>query len=99
MLYEVITPLAIERLKTAIRQAREFGLLGTDILGTGFEFDVELRYGAGAFVCGEETALIHSMEGERGEPTFKPPFPAVEGVITSYSIHYTKLYEYRFLNL
>ncbi len=72
-------PLAIERLKTAIRQAREFGLLGTDILGTGFEFDVELRYGAGAFVCGEETALIHSMEGERGEPTFKPPFPAVEG--------------------
>ena len=72
-------PLAIERLKTAIGQAREVGLLGDDILGTGFCFDVELRYGAGAFVCGEETALIHSMEGLRGEPTFKPPFPSVSG--------------------
>jgi NADH:ubiquinone oxidoreductase subunit F (NADH-binding)/(2Fe-2S) ferredoxin/ferredoxin len=72
-------PLAIERLKIAIGQAREYGLLGQDILGTGFNFDIELRYGAGAFVCGEETALIHSMEGERGEPTFKPPFPSVEG--------------------
>ncbi len=74
-------PLAIERLKIAIRQAREYGLLGTDILGSGFDFDVEIRYGAGAFVCGEETALIHSMEGERGEPTFKPPFPAQSGYL------------------
>ncbi|MEG2178333.1 MAG: NADH-ubiquinone oxidoreductase-F iron-sulfur binding region domain-containing protein [Bacteroidales bacterium] len=72
-------PLAIQRLKTAIGQAREYGLLGKDILGTGFDFDMEIRYGAGAFVCGEETALIHSMEGKRGEPTFKPPFPAVSG--------------------
>ncbi len=74
-------PLAIERLKTAINQAREYGLLGKDILGTGFNFDIELRYGAGAFVCGEETALIHSMEGNRGEPTFKPPFPSEEGYL------------------
>ncbi len=72
-------PLAINRLQTAIGQAREYGLLGEDILGTGFNFDVELRLGAGAFVCGEETALIHSMEGLRGEPTVKPPFPAVSG--------------------
>lgn len=72
-------PLAIQRLKVAIKQAREYGLLGNDILGTGFNFDVELRYGAGAFVCGEETALIHSMEGLRGEPTVKPPFPAESG--------------------
>lgn len=72
-------PLAINRLLTAIDQAREYGLLGEDILGSGFNFDIELRYGAGAFVCGEETALIHSMEGFRGEPTFKPPFPAQEG--------------------
>ena len=72
-------PLAIDRLKIAIKQAREYGLLGEDILGTGFNFDIELRYGAGAFVCGEETALIHSMEGKRGEPTLKPPFPAVRG--------------------
>ena len=54
-------------------------MLGEDILGTGFNFDIELRYGAGAFVCGEETALIHSMEGKRGEPTLKPPFPAEAG--------------------
>jgi NADP-reducing hydrogenase subunit HndC len=74
-------PLAIHRLKIAIDQAREYGLLGTDILGSGFDFDVEIRYGAGAFVCGEETALIHSMEGERGEPTFKPPFPAQSGYL------------------
>jgi NADP-reducing hydrogenase subunit HndC len=74
-------PLAIERLKTAIGQAREYGLLGNDILGTGFSFDIELRYGAGAFVCGEETALIHSMEGLRGEPTMKPPFPSVSGYL------------------
>ena len=74
-------PLAIERLQIALAQARENGLLGTDILGSGFDFDIELRYGAGAFVCGEETALIHSMEGQRGEPTFKPPFPAVSGYL------------------
>lgn len=74
-------PLAIERLQIAIAQARECGMLGTDILGSGFSFDIELRYGAGAFVCGEETALIHSMEGQRGEPTFKPPFPAVSGYL------------------
>ena len=74
-------PLAIERLQIALGQAREYGLLGTDIMGSGFDFDIELRYGAGAFVCGEETALIHSMEGQRGEPTFKPPFPAVSGYL------------------
>jgi NADP-reducing hydrogenase subunit HndC len=74
-------PLAIQRLKVAIRQAKEYGLQGQDILGTGFSFDVELRYGAGAFVCGEETALIHSMEGLRGEPTNKPPFPAESGFL------------------
>ena len=74
-------PLAIHRLQVAIAQAREIGLLGPDILGSGFDFDIELRYGAGAFVCGEETALIHSMEGMRGEPTFKPPFPAVQGYL------------------
>ena len=72
-------PLAIERLKIAIEQARELGVIGKDIFGTGFDFDVELRYGAGAFVCGEETSLIHSMEGLRGEPTVKPPFPSVSG--------------------
>jgi NADP-reducing hydrogenase subunit HndC len=72
-------PLAIERLKTAIIQASELGLLGNNILGTGFNFEISLRYGAGAFVCGEETALIHSMEGLRGEPTVKPPFPAESG--------------------
>ncbi len=72
-------PLAIERLKIAIEQARSLGVLGKDIFGTGFDFDVELRYGAGAFVCGEETSLIHSMEGLRGEPTVKPPFPSVSG--------------------
>ncbi|HBL76875.1 MAG: NADH dehydrogenase [Bacteroidetes bacterium GWF2_42_66] len=74
-------PLAIQRLKVAINQAKEYGLLGTDILGTGFHFDIELKYGAGAFVCGEETALIHSMEGLRGEPTVKPPFPAESGYL------------------
>ena len=72
-------PLAIQRLKIAIEQAREYGLLGKNIFGSDFNFDIELRYGAGAFVCGEETALIHSMEGERGEPTVKPPFPSVSG--------------------
>jgi NADP-reducing hydrogenase subunit HndC len=74
-------PLAIERLKIAINQAREYGLLGNNIFGTGFDFDIKLRYGAGAFVCGEETALIHSMEGLRGEPTVKPPFPAEAGYL------------------
>jgi NADH:ubiquinone oxidoreductase subunit F (NADH-binding)/(2Fe-2S) ferredoxin/NAD-dependent dihydropyrimidine dehydrogenase PreA subunit len=74
-------PLAIQRLKTAIKQAREYGLLGEGIFGTSFSFDITLRYGAGAFVCGEETALIHSMEGLRGEPTFKPPFPSESGYL------------------
>ena len=72
-------PLAIQRLLIAIEQARELGLLGRDIMGSGFNFDIELKYGAGAIVCGEETALIHSMEGHRGEPTVKPPFPAESG--------------------
>ncbi|MBR1836164.1 MAG: NADH-quinone oxidoreductase subunit NuoF [Kiritimatiellae bacterium] len=69
-------PLAVSRLQMAIDQARACGLLGENILGTGFSFDIEIKLGAGAFVCGEETALIHSMEGQRGEPTTKPPFPA-----------------------
>jgi NADH:ubiquinone oxidoreductase subunit F (NADH-binding)/(2Fe-2S) ferredoxin len=73
-------PLAIKRLELAIEQARALGLLGENILGGGFDFDIELKFGAGAFVCGEETALIHSIEGKRGEPTFKPPFPAVSGL-------------------
>lgn len=73
-------PLAIERLKIAIAQAREYGLLGENILGSGFNFDIQLSYGAGAFVCGEETALIASIEGSRGEPTVKPPFPAQSGL-------------------
>jgi NADH:ubiquinone oxidoreductase subunit F (NADH-binding)/NAD-dependent dihydropyrimidine dehydrogenase PreA subunit len=74
-------PLAIERLKIAIEQAGELGFLGKNIFGSGFDFDIGLKYGAGAFVCGEETALIHSMEGERGEPTLKPPFPAESGYL------------------
>ncbi|MBN2215063.1 MAG: NADH-quinone oxidoreductase subunit NuoF [Bacteroidales bacterium] len=74
-------PLAIERLKIAINQAKEFGFLGRNILDSDFHFDIEIRYGAGAFVCGEETALIHSMEGGRGEPTLKPPFPAQSGYL------------------
>ncbi|MBR5079736.1 MAG: NADH-quinone oxidoreductase subunit NuoF [Victivallales bacterium] len=69
-------PLAVSRLQLAIDQARELGLLGKNIMGTGFDFDINIKLGAGAFVCGEETALIHSMEGLRGEPTTKPPFPA-----------------------
>lgn len=73
-------PLAINRLEIAIKQARKLGLLGEDIFSTGFNFDIGLRYGAGAFVCGEETALIHSVEGKRGEPSSKPPFPAQRGV-------------------
>ena len=74
-------PLAIERLNIAIEQAREYGLLGKKLFGTDFDFDIELRLGAGAFVCGEETALIHSVEGCRGEPTKKPPFPAESGYL------------------
>jgi len=73
-------PLAINRLEIAIKQARKLGLLGENIFSTGFNFDIGLRYGAGAFVCGEETALIHSVEGKRGEPSSKPPFPAQRGV-------------------
>ncbi|MDF2612629.1 MAG: hypothetical protein K0S71_415 [Clostridia bacterium] len=72
-------PLAIKRLEKAIKDAREYGLLGKNILGSDLEFDIEIKFGAGAFVCGEETALIHSMEGMRGEPTTKPPFPAASG--------------------
>lgn len=72
-------PLAIKRLKIAMDQAREAGFLGKNILGSGFNFDIGLKYGAGAFVCGEETALIRSMEGNRGEPVMKPPYPAEKG--------------------
>ena len=73
-------PLAVKTLKTAIQQARSFGLLGDNILDSGFAFDLEVRMGAGAFVCGEETALISSIEGKRGEPRTRPPFPAVKGL-------------------
>ena len=73
-------PIAIHRLEVAINQAREYGLLGEDIFGTGFNFDIKLRFGAGAFVCGEETALMTSIEGNRGEPRPRPPFPAVKGL-------------------
>lgn len=72
-------PLAIHRLETAIKQAREYNFLGKDLFGSGFDFDVEIRLGAGAFVCGEETALINSIEGHRGEPRKKPPFPSEQG--------------------
>ncbi|HEY5575581.1 MAG TPA: NADH-quinone oxidoreductase subunit NuoF [Clostridiaceae bacterium] len=73
-------PIAVQRLEVAIAQARDYGLLGKNIFETGFDFDVEIRLGAGAFVCGEETALMRSIEGERGMPTPKPPFPAVSGL-------------------
>ncbi len=73
-------PLAVKRLQIGIDKAKAEGLLGDDILGSGFSFDIQIKYGAGAFVCGEETALIHSIEGKRGEPTFKPPYPAVSGL-------------------
>jgi len=73
-------PLAIERLKFAIEKAEEYGFLGKNILGSNFSFDIELKYGAGAFVCGEETALIKSIEGKRGEPVVKPPYPAQKGL-------------------
>ena len=73
-------PIAVKRLQIAIDQAREYGLLGTDIFGTGFDFDLDIRLGAGAFVCGEETALMTSIEGKRGEPRPRPPFPAQKGL-------------------
>jgi NADH:ubiquinone oxidoreductase subunit F (NADH-binding)/(2Fe-2S) ferredoxin len=73
-------PIAVKRLEIAINQAREYGLLGNDIFGTGFSFDIDIRLGAGAFVCGEETALMNSIEGLRGEPRPRPPFPAVKGL-------------------
>ncbi len=79
-------PIAVERLKIAIGQAREYGLLGKNIFGTDFSFDIELRLGAGAFVCGEETALMTSIEGNRGEPRPRPPFPAVKGLFESPTI-------------
>ncbi len=73
-------PIAVQRLKIAINQAREYGLLGENILGTGFKFDIDIRLGAGAFVCGEETALLESIEGKRGQPRVKPPYPATCGL-------------------
>ena len=73
-------PIAVNRLEIALKQAREYGLIGKDIFGTGFNFDIDLRLGAGAFVCGEETALLTSIEGNRGEPHPRPPFPAVKGL-------------------
>ena len=73
-------PIAVNRLQIAIKQAREYGLLGKDIFGTGFDFDMDIRLGAGAFVCGEETALMTSIEGKRGEPRPRPPFPAAKGL-------------------
>ena len=79
-------PIAVKRLQIAIGQARENGLLGKNILGTGFDFDLDLRLGAGAFVCGEETALMTSIEGHRGEPRPRPPFPAVKGLFGQPSV-------------
>ena len=73
-------PLAVKRLKEAIKQARDAGILGDNIFGSGKRFDIEIKEGAGAFVCGEETALIASIEGKRGMPTLKPPFPAEKGL-------------------
>ena len=73
-------PIAVSRLKLAIKQAREMGLLGENIMGTGFNFDCHIRLGAGAFVCGEETALLNSIEGKRGMPRPRPPFPAIKGL-------------------
>ncbi len=79
-------PLAIDRLKSAIKQMREYGLLGKNILGSDFSFDIKIKEGAGAFVCGEETALIGSIEGKRGMPKSRPPFPAVSGLFKSPTI-------------
>lgn len=73
-------PIAVERFSIAIKQAREYGILGKNIFGTDFEFDVDIRLGAGAFVCGEETALLESIEGKRGQPRVKPPYPANQGL-------------------
>src|SRR5699024_7191293 len=73
-------PIAVKRLQIAIDQAREYGLLGKNIFDSGFDFDIDIRLGAGAFVCGEETALMTSIEGKRGEPRVRPPFPAVKGL-------------------
>ncbi len=73
-------PIAVKRLGIAIKQAREYGLLGKDLFGSGFDFDIDIRLGSGAFVCGEETALMTSIEGHRGEPHPRPPFPAVKGL-------------------
>ncbi|MCI9032134.1 MAG: NADH-quinone oxidoreductase subunit NuoF [Clostridia bacterium] len=73
-------PIAVERLEIAIAQARDYGILGKNVMGLGYDFDIELRLGAGAFVCGEETALLQSTEGKRGEPRQRPPFPAVKGL-------------------
>ena len=79
-------PIAVKRLEIAIQQAHEYGLLGENIFGTGFNFDIHIRLGAGAFVCGEETALMNSIEGKRGEPRPRPPFPAVKGLFQKPSI-------------
>ncbi|MDL2324218.1 NADH-quinone oxidoreductase subunit NuoF [Ruminococcaceae bacterium OttesenSCG-928-A16] len=79
-------PIAVERLSIAIKQAREYGLLGNNILDTGFSFDLDIKLGAGAFVCGEETALMTSIEGKRGEPRPRPPFPAVKGLFAKPTI-------------
>ena len=73
-------PIAVQRLKIAIKQAKDYGILGKNIFGTDFSFDIEIRLGAGAFVCGEETALLESIEGKRGQPRVKPPYPAQSGL-------------------
>ena len=73
-------PIAVKRLEIAINQARDYGILGQNIFGTNFDFDIEIRLGAGAFVCGEETALLESIEGRRGQPRVKPPYPAQAGL-------------------
>ena len=73
-------PIAVKRLEIAIKQAKDYGILGENIFGTDFDFDIEIRLGAGAFVCGEETALLESIEGKRGQPRVKPPYPAQAGL-------------------
>ena len=80
-------PLAIKRLEIAMEQAREKGFLGKNIFGAGYDFDIRIKAGAGAFVCGEETALIASLEGERGMPRLKPPFPAKKGLLAPLDQH------------
>jgi NADH-quinone oxidoreductase subunit F len=82
-------PIALMRLRAAIQQAKDVGILGKGIFGTDFDFDIEIRIGAGAFVCGEETALMESVEGKRGEPRQKPPFPFQKGLFDSPSISTT----------